>query len=421
MFRILNICGACTLGCGVALAVLAPLDAADAASFKVLYDFNGGSDGSNPLAGLIADGSGNLYGTTQTGGDTGCESFGCGTVFKLAKDGTEKVLYAFKGGNDGIFPLAGLVADAAGNLYGTTQVGGGTACGGAGCGTVFKLAKNGTEKPLHVFTDGSDGAAPHSGVIVDATGNLFGTAQYGGGAGCSTYGCGIVFKVGRDGKEKVLYAFKGGSDGAYPVAALMADGRGNLFGTTGQGGGTGCSGNGCGTVFKLAKDGTETVLYAFKGGSDGAYPAGGVIADAKGNLLGTTDFGGSANLGTVYKLAKDGSESVLHAFTGGSTGDGGEPAATLTADAAGNLYGTTIIGGSIDNCGTGPYGCGTVFKLAKDGTEKELHVFTGQTDGAHPYGSLFLANGYLYSTTEAGGALSGCSGYGCGNVFRLKE
>ena len=386
------------------------------AGFTVLHAFTDGSDGANPAADLIDDSSGNLYGTTAEGGGSGCNRLGCGTVFKLAPDGTESVLYAFTGGSDGSVPAGVLTKDKGNNLYGTTGQGGGSDCGGRGCGTVFKLAPDGTETILHIFTGGSDGDAPEGGLIKDKTGNFYGTTLEGGGtyAGCNE-GCGIVFEITMDGTETVLHAFTGGSDGAFPVSELMRDKAGNLYGTTQEGGGTDCNGIGCGTVFELAPDGTESVLYAFTSGSDGAWPEGGLIGDGAGNLYGTTAEGGGTNCsglgcGTVFKLAPDGTEVVLHAFTGGS--DGAGPVARLTRDKAGNLYGTTLDGGST---GCGGSGCGTVFRIAPDGTESVLYAFRRKS-GAYPFAGVIKGDsGVLYGTAFEGGP--NCKL--CGTVFKF--
>ena len=252
----------------------------------MLYSFTG-SDGSEPFAGLIADSSGNLYGTTQSGGASG----GHGVVFKLSPSGTETVLHTFTGGSDGGIPRAGLIADTGGNLYGTTAGG-----GASNAGTVFKLSPSGTETVLYSFT-GSDGSGPFAGLIADSSGNLYGTTQSGGASG----GHGVVFKLSPGGTETVLYSFTGGSDGGTPRAGLIADSSGNLYGTT-QFGGPGCGGVGCGVVFKLSPSGTETVLYSFTG-SDGSGPFPGLIADSSGNLYGTTLSGGaSGGHGVVFKL-----------------------------------------------------------------------------------------------------------------------
>ena len=256
-----------------------------------------------PRNGLIADSAGNLYGTTSGGG----ASYK-GVVFKLAPDGTETVLHSFPGfPSDGNSPYAGLIADSAGNLYGTTL----SRDSVSHAGVVFKLAPNGTagwtETVLHSFTGfPTDGALPYAGLIADSAGNLYG-ATTGGGAS----GQGVVFKLAPDGTETVLHAFTGGSDGAYPgVGPLIADSAGNLYGTTtGGGGGPGASGQG--VVFKLAPNGTggwtESVLYSFTGGSDGGQPFyGSLIADGAGNLYGTTVGGGASGAGVVFKLSGTG-------------------------------------------------------------------------------------------------------------------
>jgi uncharacterized repeat protein (TIGR03803 family) len=283
----------------------------------------------------------------------GTTSEGCGVVFKLAPnpDGTwtEHVLHTFKGGSttDGGFPLAGVILDAAGNLYGTTYSGGSSTCmndWGPGCGVVFKLTHKSdgtwTEHVLHRFTGGKDGGSPFAGVILDAAGNLYGTNT------------GVVFKLAPnpDGTwtEHVLHSFTGG-DGANPGAGVIFDAAGNLYGTTTYGGLSNV-----GVVFKLThkSDGTwtEHVLYSFTGGGDGAYPWAGVILDATGNLYGTTYYGGVGNFGqgngVVFELTRSASggwsERVLHAFLG----YGANPYAGLLRGASGNLYGTASGGTS---------------------------------------------------------------------------
>jgi len=392
MSRNLNIFSKCILGCGLALAVLVPLGGAHAKGFSVLHSFTG-SDGAYPTDGLIADGAGNLYGTTEFGG---ADNYG--VVSKLAPDGTETVLYSFTRGSDGEYPYAGLIMDSSGNLYGTTGFG-----GADGAGVIFKLAPNGTETVLHSFAGGSDGSYPQAGLIMDKKGNLYGTTPYGGGiAGCEGYGCGTIFKLAPNGTETVLYSFTGGSDGSEPVAGLIMDSSGNLYSTT-YGGGA----DGDGVVFKLTPNGTETVLYSFTGESDGGYPYAGPIMDSSGNLYSTTYGGGADGAGVVFKLAPDGTETVLHSFTGGS--DGGYPYAGLVMDTKGNLYGTTYYGGA-DNRGV-------VFQLAPDGTETELHSFTRRSGGKFPKAGLLMdKKGNLYSTTYGGGA-----GKNDGVIFRLRK
>jgi uncharacterized repeat protein (TIGR03803 family) len=390
----------CVLAAGFIIVSSA---AAASSRERVLYAFRGGSDGESPFSTLIADGSGNLYGTTNTGGSgTLCRTSGCGTVFKLTSDRTETLLYAFAGGSDGANPYAGLTSDGAGNFYGTTQLGGGCADNDS-CGTVFKLASDGTETVLYAFQGGTDGANPLAGVIIDAQGNLYGTTTVGGnynGADCDVDGCGTAYEVTPEGGKTTLYAFQGGNDGVQPLGGVIRDIMGNLYGTTAFGGDGGslCGTVGCGTMFKIAPDGTESVLYAFKDGGDGAVPYAGLITDASGNLYGTTSQGGTSNLGTVFKLAPDGTETVLYSFQGGN--DGRSPESSLIMDKAGNLYGTTFYGGGT-KCRDG--GCGTVFKLAQDGRETVLFAFGN--GGRFPAAGLLAGpHGLLYGTATAGGA-----------------
>jgi uncharacterized repeat protein (TIGR03803 family) len=422
-----------------------------AAQETVLHSFGNGTDGQLPQAGLIFNPAGNLYGTTS-GGGSGCNPNGCGTVFELtpATGGgwTEQVLYSFcsqPNCTDGSTPVAGLILDAAGNLYGTTLYGGSTDCP-AGCGTVFELSPTGsggwTETVLHSFTNnGADGYGSSAGLIFDPAGNLYGTTR-GGGSGCNPNGCGTVFELtpatGGGWTEHVLYSFcsqPNCTDGSTPVAGLILDAVGNLYGTTFYGG-TQYDG----TVFELSpgKGGgwTETVLYNFCSQTncpDGSNPSAGLTFDAVGNLYGTTVTGGDSGVpcgnfdcGTVFELtpATGGgwTEQVLYSF--GAYPDGGQPSASLILDAAGNLYGTTFYGGTSDICGGG---CGTVFELAPAGgagwTEKVLYNFNWNgngTDAANPSaGLIFDAAGNLYGTTYAGGNLNQCSGSGCGTVFEL--
>jgi uncharacterized repeat protein (TIGR03803 family) len=397
------------LVCGLALAVAAPIETARAKGFRVLYAFKGGSDGSDPFAPLVADGDGNLFGTTTYGGGSGCGGSGCGTVFMLAKNGAETVLHVFAGSpNDGGWPQAAVIRDKTGNLFGTTIIGGliETSCQ-LGCGTVFKIAPGGNETVLHAFTGGSDGQLPDAPVIADRKGNLTSTAFWGDNSGCDGGGtCGNIFKLATNGTESQLYDFTN-AGGANPAAGLIADKAGNLYGTAFDGGSAGY-----GAVFMLAPNGVETVLHSFTGSpGDGAVPEAGLIRDGAGNLYGTTGSGGqsgcSGGCGVVFKIAADGAETVLHAFTGGS--DGGAPQfAGVIMDASGNLYGTTQQGGA--------HGNGVVFKLAPNGKETVLHAFTGGSDGAQPFAGLIAdRKGYLYGTTWSGGA------NGVGIIFKLKE
>ena len=387
----------------VAMVLMLPAGAVAASSSKVLYKFKGGNDAGHPFDGLLFDTVGNLYGTTSQGGGI-CDGIPCGTVFKLTpnSDGTwkETVLHRFKGGSDGEMPYAGLIFDAAGNLYGTTS-GGGSSRGGTAFGLTPNSDGSWTESVLYSFcqlTNCVDGNAPLAGLTPDAAGNLYGTTNEGGASGGGT-----VFKLtpNSDGiwTETVLLSFNG-HDGAHPQAGLIFDTAGNLYGSTMLAGG-----GGGGTVFKLTpnSDGTwkEQVLYAFRGGKDGFMPFARLTFDPAGNLYGTTYLGGGSSAcqegcGTVFKLAPKSNggwkESVLHRFT---KNDGATPYAGLTFDAAGNFYGATRNGGSSDD--------GVVFKLApRQGggwAYSVLNVFQGNP-GINPYGDLiFDPAGNLYGTT----------------------
>jgi len=318
----------------------------------ILYRFRGGLDGEFPVGGLIMDGVGSLFGTTTNGGRSSCDYggwTGCGTVFQLTHTGgawRETVLHSFAGGDDGIRPLSTLTLDPAGNLYGTTFIGG-KGCGDGGCGTVFELSPTGqgwTETVLYSFALGSDGYFPGHWVVVDSTGNLYGTT----GAGGNDKNCGTVFELspGSEGwLESVLYDFCGADhDGAAPLAGLTFGKQGVLYGTT-------YVGESSGTVFQLApRSGggwTETVLYTFRRGRAGAGPVAGVILDDAGNLYGTTEEGGRYGQGAAYKLkptAKGWRGMPLHDFSGGR--DGKSPLGNLVFDRQGNLYGTTALGGA---------------------------------------------------------------------------
>jgi len=392
-------------------AVLVAAFAAQAQTFKILHAFSGSPDGANPTASLIQDASGNLYGTTFSGG-----AFKYGTVFKLDTNGKETVLYSFTGLTDGTNPLGGVLMDAAGNLYGTTLYG-----ATANSGTVFKLDTAGTETVLHSF-GGSDGANPTAGLIQDTTGNLYGTTYSGGDGG------GTVFKLDTNGTETVLYSFprlpRGSRHGQNPEAGVVLDAAGNLYGTTYY-----CTydhskdctpylkhkdncGEGCGVLFRLDTAGHETVLHFFSGhGSDGAFPHANLVWDAAGNLYTTTEYGGygscTLGCGTVFKLDLSGKKPrgiVLHNFTAGR--NGAYPSASVFRDAAGNLYGTTQVGGPADS--------GTVFELTPKGKETVLYTFHGKEDGRYPQAGLLRDSaGNLYGTASEGGT------YGYGVVFEL--
>jgi uncharacterized repeat protein (TIGR03803 family) len=381
-------------------------------SESVLYSFKGGSDGSSPMGALVADRAGNLYGTTAEGGSSNC-STGCGTVFRLtppsAQGGpwTETVLYRFTAGSDGAAPESNLIFDAAGSLYGTTA-GGGDA---SSDGTVFRLtppsAPGGawTETVLYRFAGHRDGKVPLAGLVFDQKGNLYGTTTFGGATSA-----GIVFQLtppateGGPWTETVLHTFGHGNDGLDPEAGLIFDNRGALYGTTITG-----------TVFKLTPPNwTESVLFNFTGGgNNGSWPC--ALISRKGSLYGLSRLGGSlANTGTAFQLSPTGggtwTETALYSFTGGD--DGGEPCGALSADQEGNLYGTAS--------GNGLNIPGTVFQLTPPATprgswtETTLHKFGGGSDGVAPLaGVIFGKGGALYGTTSGGGSS------GKGTVFRV--
>ena len=378
--------------------------ASSTAAEKVVHAFDGGN-GEMPAAGLIADQDGNLYGTTAGG---------WGTVYEVKPDGKAQVLYAFQGGNDGQAPYGSLLLDGSGNLFGTTSVGGGAGCLGAGCGTVFSLTPNGKEKVLYVFKGQGDGWNPLSNLVEDANGDLFGTTADGGnyGGNCGTYGCGTVFELPAKGSLKTLHAFQGGGDGAGPLGGVVFDGTGNLYGTTSFGGDCGVTG-GCGTVFKVTPDGGESVIYTFQGGADGYTPEAGLTQAAAGDFFGTTSHGGTRGAGVVFEVTSVGAETPVYSFQGGT--DGQNPQATVILDGAGNLYGTTWVGGGRGKgCKKILFGngCGTVFKVTPTGQETILYSFR-KDYGQLPAAPLLLLNGVLYGTTTEGGK------HNDGVVFRL--
>jgi uncharacterized repeat protein (TIGR03803 family) len=343
---------------------------------------------------------------------------GCGTAFKLSPAGTEIWVHSF-GLATGVEPLAGMTRDAVGSLYGTTVLGGDTKCYQYGCGTVFELDKTGkTERVLHKFTGGADGMFPEPLLTRDAVGNLYGT---------TTVPLGNIFKMDTAGKLTVLYTFTGYADGCYPYAGVILDGAGNLYGATAAGGSGFCD-YGDGVVFELDTSGSLTVLHTF-GGGDGANPGSALLFDSAGNLYGTTLNGGTGcggvGCGTVFELSPGGNgtwtESVLHSFCSlDGCADGDAPdRGPLAVDAAGNLYGTTQSGGNRSCDG---YGCGVVYKLDAGGQETVLYNFTGGTDGAgSPAGVVLDKVGNLYGVSPLGGD-SACPinrGSGCGVVFKL--
>ncbi len=378
------------------LLFVAIFSTAQAQTYTVLYQFKAGNDGAHPYAGVAIDTSRNaLFGTTEDDG-----SYASGTVFKLSKNG-ENVLHNFTGSaGDGENPNAvGLVLDSAGNLFGATGGGGiyGGVCGGDGCGVLYKVSQQGTEKVLYEFQGGADGSFPVGALAIDSLGNVYGSTGNGG-----KYGFGSVFEMTQAGLV-TLYAFDpfDGSDGEAPYGGVTRDSAGNLYGTTLAGG----LGNG-GIVYKIDPSGTETILYNFGSqNGDGAFPWAGLSLDAQGNLYGTTSIGGANGFGNVFRLTPAGVETVLYNF--GPPPDGQSPyyGDGVILDPAGNLYGVTTSGGAS--------AFGVVYKVDTSGKETILHSFSGP-DGKLPEGNLAMdPKGNLYGTTTEGGA------YGGGVIFRI--
>ena len=385
--------------------VIAILTIVAAGREKILYSFAGDEDGEYADTGLVIDSAGNIYGTTIQGG-----IHTSGTVFRLTPSGKHTVLYSFNGGTDGSEPYKGVALDAAGNLYGTTVAGGDTSCDG-GCGVVYKLTKSGgtwTQSVIHAFTGGADGSGAGSPLVFDKHGNIYGMTPAGGGTGCFGLGCGVVFRLEPDWTGnwhlRVLHTFTGGTDGFGGSAGRLLIGHaGHLYGVA-----TGGGANGQGVAFELTPTPTGEwqfqTIYAFNVQPDAGSPYGGLISDKFGNLYGTTYFGGTNGLGSVYKLERSGAswtETVLYSFQGGSDGD--SPLSTLVFDGAGNLFGTTSVDGD-PGCA-----CGTIFKLSPgtngQWTETVVHRFKGPTgDGGFPYpGMVPDSSGHFYGAARNGG------------------
>ena len=414
----------------VSLAILPSALAQD--NEQKLRNFNNshGYWGTSPSSALVLDSAGNLYGTTATGGPNHslCNGNGCGTAFELVPGPngkwSEKLLHSFNG-RDGMEPMANLIFDAAGDLYGTTFAGGDLTCrdgGGKGCGTVFELipGANGkwAEKVLHRF-GGKDGFTPTASLIFDTKGNLYGTTLGGG-----TYGGGTVFELTPNGSGQwtgsLLYSFSSGNGGFNPYAGVILDTQGNLYGTATSGGAYDL-----GTVFELTPGSngqwTETLLYSFGSSrKDGSVPYGGLIFDTAGNLYGTGFDGGTHGYGAVFEMTPgtngQWTETLLYSF-GSIRNDGWLPMGNLVFDASGNLYGSTYAGG-VQRSACDTYGCGTVFELSPGAngtwTEQILHRFGKGKDGANPQsGPILDSSGNLYGTTPLGGA------YGYGTAFKI--
>jgi uncharacterized repeat protein (TIGR03803 family) len=394
-------------------------------SLNIVYEFGvaGTTDGMYPYCKPVFDTNGNLYGTTQMGGG----SHNAGIIFELSPTtggGTwaETIIHEFTGGSDGGNPMAGLIF-ASGNLYGTASYGGAN-----GTGVVFELSPKTsggwTYRVLYNFgayPTSADGFGPNSALVL-RNHNLYGTTSEGGVAGCFE-GCGTVFELlpttTGTWKERLIHEFPGGStDGELPGGALIFDTDGNLYGTTQNGGGTANSG----VLYRLKYSSTtktwiETVVHNFVGGNDdGSFPEDDIlIHDSAGNLYGTTEGGGINSQGTVFKASfstgPNWTVSLLHSFGPAYSGDGTGAKGGVIKDTKGNFYGTTFYGGAYNYYGA-------AFKLSPtlggDYKESVLHNFTGGLDGFYPNRALTLHAGWLYGTATNGGS------NGTGVVYQLK-
>jgi uncharacterized repeat protein (TIGR03803 family) len=407
------------------LGAIAP-QSARAQTFKTLYQFTEQDQGSSPDSPLVLDSAGNLYGTagSNANGD------GNGAVFEFNPgSGGITFLYTFPGtggnGENGAQPQ-GVVFGADGNLYGQTFDGGYN-----GYGLIYKLTLGSQFTILHNFQGPpNDGVYPlgNASLFLAPSGLFYGVTFEGGNGACGLYYpkgyCGIAFQVDSSGNESVIYNFQQSPDGFAPPGGLIQDTRGNLYGVTFGGGanpGAVCGGLGndygenCGSVFKLSPSSgggwTESTVYSFKGGADGATPSQSPLTmDAQGNIYGTAVFHGSpqclGGCGTLYKIDTSGNFTVLHSFTGGNDGDHPQ---FVTSDAAGNLY--VAAEGGDPSCSVG---CGLVVKLDTGGEYKVVHKFNGK-DGADPSSlSLDASTGIIYGTTPLGGLCSFC-----GTIFEI--
>ncbi len=367
-------------------------------TFTTLVNFSG-INGSGPsLMSMVQGVDGSLYGTTTGGGASSN-----GTVFKLSKEAKLRTLYSFcsqAAVRTAIIPIPALLWLPMANLYGTTKFGGEFTCTFYGtCGTIFKITPTGSFTTLFSF-DEADGELPIANMTQAQGGELFGTTSLGGSGGCDL-GCGTIFKIATEGTLLTLYNFDH-LDGQGPFAGLAQSMDGNFYGTT-YAGGT----YGAGTVFSMTPQGVLSTLHDFGAVGDGSYPYAGLVASLDGNFYGATIDGGASKWGVIFRIASSEDFTILHSF---GLSDGGQPY-SLMQGTDGNFYGTTNYGGNL-SCRP-PFGCGTVFQITPSGTLTTLHAFA-LSDGAYPTGGLIQAtNGTFFGSTSAGGKFSG------GTLFSL--
>jgi uncharacterized repeat protein (TIGR03803 family) len=385
------------LSLSAVLTLLVASLSAHAQTYTVIHDFAGKpTDGEYPNGEFALDSAGNFYGTTTNGGTKDY-----GTIFKMDQEGDVTIVHSFADDEIGGGPVAGLLFDGQSNFYGTTP------------DAVFRFDEESNAiKALHGFGIGNDGGGTISKMVTNKGDLYFVTSQ--GDAACM-FGCGRILKMTKGGTETVLYAFTGGTDGAFPQG-LTRDAAGNLYGVTLEN----ISAPGAGTVFKLDTSGAFSVLYTFSGGADGGTPSGRLTIDANGNMHGVTVHGGDSkcNCGVVFRLDSSGNETVIHKFFGG--GGGSFPQIGLL-DVGGTLYGTAGGGGNLD-CNP-PGGCGVLYQIGKTGVYTVLHRFTGiPGDGAvvNTFGRLTLGtDGSIYGATWYGGTSCADEFYlGCGVIFK---
>ena len=374
-----------------------------------LYSFVGFSkDGGNPWSPLVQGSDGNFYGTA-VGGHYPYNTNYNGVVFRISPSGSFTNLYSFNG-NDGALPFAGLVQGSDGNFYGTAGAG-----GTSNFGVVFRISPSGSFTNLYSFVGfPTDGREPGAGLVQGSDGNFYGMTFYGGTSTNCTLGCGTIFRISPTGNETNLHSFLGSpTDGSAPQDVLVQGSDGSFYGTASSGGN-----KDGGIVFRISPSGSYTNLHSFGGFGDPNLPIAGLVQGSDGNFYGTTAAGGTGNsgygYGTVFRMSSTGSYTSLYFFTG-PPADGVFPVASLVQGSDGSFYGTTQSGGTSVNCSQG---CGTIFRISPNGIETNLYSFGNFAgDGVEPNAPLVQgSDGSFYSTTTYGG-----TGFfnGSGTVYRL--